>query len=115
MQSRPLLKIITCMIAVTCLQGCLAGAVVVIAAETIEAGVEITGAAVGGVVDIVTLNDDEEEDGGAFPASFRKAASLLSWMSRRTCGLQKDESVTARTTGDEDEENEADEDDEDGG
>ena len=62
MQSRPLLKIITCMIAVTCLQGCLAGAVVEIAAETIEAGVEITGAAVGGVVDIVTLNDDEEED-----------------------------------------------------
>jgi hypothetical protein len=62
MQNRPLLKMITCLIAIASLQGCLAGAVVEIAAETIEAGVEVTGAAVGGVVDIVTPDDDEEED-----------------------------------------------------
>ena len=62
MQNRPILKILTSMIAVACLQGCLAGAVVEIAAETVEAGVEITGAAVGGVVDIVTPDDDDEED-----------------------------------------------------
>lgn len=57
-----LLKVITCLLAMACLQGCLAGAVVEIAAETIEAGVEVTGAAVGGVVDIVTPDNDEEED-----------------------------------------------------
>ncbi len=62
MQNRPILKTITCLVATACLQGCLAGAVVEIAAETIEAGVEVTGAAVGGVVDIVTPDDDEEED-----------------------------------------------------
>jgi len=62
MQNRPMLKIITCLLAAACLQGCLAGAVVEIAAETIEAGVEVTGAAVGGVVDIVTPDDDEEDE-----------------------------------------------------
>lgn len=43
------------------LQGCIAGTVVEIAAETIEAGVEITGAAVGGIVDVVTPDADDDE------------------------------------------------------
>ncbi|MBL4679421.1 MAG: hypothetical protein JKY88_01710 [Pseudomonadales bacterium] len=46
------------------LQGCLAGAVVNVLAETVEAGVEITGAVIGTAVDIVVPNgkDDEEKD-----------------------------------------------------
>lgn len=44
------------------LQGCIAGTVIEIAAETIEAGVEVTGAAVGGVVDIVTPDDDDKDE-----------------------------------------------------
>jgi len=50
-------------LAALALQGCIAATVVEIAAETIEAGVEITGAAVGGIVDVVTTDaDDDNED-----------------------------------------------------
>jgi hypothetical protein len=51
-------------LAALALQGCIAGTVVEIAAETIEAGVEITGAAVGGIVDVVTPDDEDEEGSG---------------------------------------------------
>lgn len=44
------------------LGGCLVGTVVEVAAETVEAGVEITGAAVGAVVDVVDGDDDDDED-----------------------------------------------------
>lgn len=44
------------------LQGCIVGTLVEAAAETVEAGVEVTGAAVGGVIDAVTPDDDEDED-----------------------------------------------------
>ena len=44
------------------LGGCLLGAAVEVVGETVEAGVEITGAAAGAVVDIVTDDDDDEDD-----------------------------------------------------
>lgn len=44
------------------LQGCLVGAVIDVAAETVEAGVGITGAVAGGVVDVVTPNGDDDDD-----------------------------------------------------
>lgn len=44
------------------MQGCIVATVVEVAAETVEAGVEVTGAVVGGVVDVVTPDDDEDED-----------------------------------------------------
>lgn len=49
---------------VTCLlQACAAGAVVDVVAETVEAGVELTGAVVKTAVDIVVPDgDDDEED-----------------------------------------------------
>ena len=49
------------LIAILTLQGCVAGTVIDVISETVEAGVEITGAAVGAVVDIVTPDDDEED------------------------------------------------------
>ena len=50
------------LIAMLALQGCVAGTVIDVISETVEAGVEITGAAVGAVVDIVTPDDDDDED-----------------------------------------------------
>ncbi len=44
------------------LGGCLAGAIVAVAAETVEAGVEITGAVVGAAVDIVIPDGDKDDD-----------------------------------------------------
>jgi len=44
------------------LQGCLAGAVINVVAETVEAGVEITGAVIGTAVDIVVPNGKNKED-----------------------------------------------------
>ena len=46
------------------LQGCVAGAIVDVVAETVEAGVEITGAVVGTAVDVIIPggDDDDEED-----------------------------------------------------
>jgi hypothetical protein len=44
-----------------CLQGCVIGTVVDVAAETIEAGVEVTGAVVGTAVDVVVPDDNDEE------------------------------------------------------
>ena len=43
-------------------QGCVAGAIVDVVAETVEAGVEITGAAVGTVVDVIIPGDGDDED-----------------------------------------------------
>lgn len=46
------------------LQGCVAGAIVDVVAETVEAGVEITGAVVGTAVDVIIPggDGDDEED-----------------------------------------------------
>lgn len=44
------------------LQGCLVGTVIDVAAETVEAGIGITGAAAGAVVGVVTPNGDDDED-----------------------------------------------------
>ncbi len=44
------------------LQGCIASSITGLAAETIEAGVEVTSAVVGGVVDAVTPNDKDKTD-----------------------------------------------------
>jgi hypothetical protein len=43
------------------LQGCVAGAIVDVVAETVEAGVEITGAVVGTAVDVIVPGGDDEE------------------------------------------------------
>ncbi len=48
------------LIAMLTLQGCVAGTVIDVISETVEAGVEITGAAVGAVVDIVTPDDEDD-------------------------------------------------------
>ncbi|MCZ6803786.1 MAG: hypothetical protein O7D86_07615 [Proteobacteria bacterium] len=48
------------LIAMLALQGCVAGTVIDVISETVEAGVEITGAAVGAVVDIVTPDDEDD-------------------------------------------------------
>jgi hypothetical protein len=54
------------LILVVCgLQGCLVGTVIDVAAETVEAGIGITGAAAGAVVGVVTPDGDEgESDSG---------------------------------------------------
>lgn len=43
------------------LSGCIAATAIEVAAETVEAGVEITGAVVGAGVDAVTTSKDERE------------------------------------------------------
>ncbi len=43
------------------LPGCVVSTVIGVAAETVEAGIEITGAVVGAAVDIVTDDDEEDE------------------------------------------------------
>ena len=43
------------------LSGCLAATAIEVAAETVEAGVEVTGAVVGASVDAVTTSKDERE------------------------------------------------------
>ena len=48
------------LIAMFTLQGCVAGTVIDVISKTVEAGVEITGAAVGAAVDIVTPDDDDD-------------------------------------------------------
>lgn len=53
-------RVVIMALTILALQGCIAATVVEIAAETIEAGVEITGAVVGGVVDVITPDDDED-------------------------------------------------------
>ena len=44
------------------LGGCLLGAAVEVVGETVEAGVEITGAAAGAVVDVVTPGSKKDKD-----------------------------------------------------
>jgi hypothetical protein len=55
-----LFSLVTMALTTLALQGCIAVTVVEIAAETIEAGVEITGAVVGSVVDVITPEDEED-------------------------------------------------------
>ncbi len=43
------------------LGGCLAAAAVEVVAETVEAGVEITGAVVGTTVDVITPDGDDDD------------------------------------------------------
>lgn len=43
------------------LQGCLVTTAIEVAAETVEAGVEITGAAAGAVVDVVVPDGDDDD------------------------------------------------------
>lgn len=50
------------LIAMLALQGCVAGTVIDVISETVEAGVELTGAAVGAVVDVVTPDGDDEDN-----------------------------------------------------
>ena len=44
------------------LGGCILGAAVEVVGETVEAGVEVTGAAAGAVVDVVTPDGDDDDD-----------------------------------------------------
>ncbi len=44
------------------LQGCAAGAVIDVVAETVEAGVELTGTVVKTAVDVVIPDGDEEDE-----------------------------------------------------
>jgi hypothetical protein len=44
------------------LSGCLVGTAIDIAAETVEAGVEITGAVAGAAVDVVVPGDGKDDD-----------------------------------------------------
>ena len=48
--------------ALVTLQGCVAGTIIDVVSETVEAGVELTGAAVGAVVDVVTPDGDDDSD-----------------------------------------------------
>jgi hypothetical protein len=43
------------------LSGCLAGAAVNVVGETVEAGVEVTGAVVGTTVDVIVPDGDDDE------------------------------------------------------
>jgi hypothetical protein len=43
------------------LQGCVAGTIIDVVSETVEAGVELTGAAVGAVVDVIVPDGDAED------------------------------------------------------
>ncbi len=56
------LKLSGLLFATFLLQGCVAGTVIDVIAETVEAGVELTGAVVGTAVDIVVPDGDDEDD-----------------------------------------------------
>ncbi len=43
------------------LHGCVAGTIIDVVSETVEAGVELTGAAVGTVVDVIVPDGDDDE------------------------------------------------------
>ncbi len=58
--------------AVFALQGCVATTIVGVAAETVEAGVELTGAAVGGAVDIVTPDGKSKKERKALEKERKK-------------------------------------------
>jgi hypothetical protein len=64
--ARTLISLALILAAPLILGGCLARAAVGIVAETVEAGVEITGAAAGAVVDVATpgggKDDDDKDD-----------------------------------------------------
>lgn len=55
------MKLTGILVATVVMQGCI-GTIIGAAAEVVEAGVEITGAAVEGVVDVVTPDDDDDDD-----------------------------------------------------
>ena len=52
---------LTLLFALITLQGCVAGTIIDVVSETVEAGVELTGAAVGAVVDVVIPDGDDED------------------------------------------------------
>ena len=56
------LKLSALCFATLLLQACVAGTVIDVVAETVEAGVELTGAVVGTAVDIVIPDGDDEDD-----------------------------------------------------
>ena len=55
-------RTIISIVVMVALQGCVVGTVIDVVAETVEAGVEITGAAVGTVVDVMVPDGDDEDD-----------------------------------------------------
>ena len=55
-------QLVSLIITMLILQGCVAGTIIDVVAETVEAGVELTGAAVGTVVDVI-IPDSDDEDG----------------------------------------------------
>lgn len=59
--SRHLIALILIPLSLLVLQGCILGTVVEVAAETVEAGVELTGAVVGTAVDIVVPDGDDAD------------------------------------------------------
>ena len=54
-------KLFTCIASMLILQGC-AGTIIDAVAETVEAGVELTGAVVGTAVDVVIPDGDDEDE-----------------------------------------------------
>lgn len=62
MTSQKIRQAVVLLLMVGGLQGCLVGAVIGVAADTVEAGVGITGAVAGGVVDVVTPNRKDDDD-----------------------------------------------------
>ena len=55
-------RVLTLSLLLLHLQGCAAGAVVDVVAETVEAGVELTGAVVKTAVDVVVPDGDDDEE-----------------------------------------------------
>lgn len=58
---RRLIAVLLILLSLTVLQGCILGTVVDVAAETVEAGVELTGAVVGTTVDVVVPDGDDTD------------------------------------------------------
>ena len=54
-------KVFTCLVSMLLLQGC-AGTIIDAVAETVEAGVELTGAVVGTAVDVVIPDGDDDDE-----------------------------------------------------
>lgn len=56
-----LFQLVSLIAATLVLQACVAGTIIDVVSETVEAGVELTGAAVGTVVDVIVPDGDDEE------------------------------------------------------
>ncbi|HBH90166.1 MULTISPECIES: hypothetical protein [Ponticaulis] len=61
MAQKTALRVTLAAMAAFSLSGCIATTAVGLAAETVEAGVEITGAVIGTSVDLVTTSEEERE------------------------------------------------------